>query len=141
MKILRIISAAVLVLGIILFVGLSKLKFHGFKNKNTETETAKTKPETVNTRTGTTEVLELIAETDLNDAHPSWVTPRIDYKFKIRTEGHAINIQFTGSSSVPYPTEGNFQMPSGAQQGSAVITRGPNEKGTVHVQLYKKRYI
>lgn len=83
------------------------------------------------------EALVLVDEHDLDDNNPSWTTPYIGYKFKIRTEGHAINIQFTGMKDpVPYPPEGNFSMPSGAQPGPATITRGPGEK-RVHVQLYK----
>lgn len=87
---------------------------------------------------GSTEALILMAEYDLDENHPSWTTPYIDYKFKIRTEGHAINIQFNGMKNLePYPPEGNFSMPSSARPGSAIITLGDGEK-KVHVQLYKK---
>ena len=87
---------------------------------------------------GHTEALVLMAEYDLDENNPSWTTQYIDYKFKIRTEGHAINIQFDGMKSPePYPPEGNFSIPSNARHGPATITLGDGEK-KVHVQLYKK---
>lgn len=74
-----------------------------------------------------------------------WITPKIDYKFKFRSEGHAFNVQFSTENNgwtekVPIPKEGDviITIPSNGIQGSAKVTAGANETNGFRVQLYKK---
>ena len=84
------------------------------------------------------EALVLIAEADIYPGE-SWTTPYVDYKFKLRTDGHAYNALFSGMSEpVQYPAEGQFYMPSNAQAGPIVITAGAGETKKIHIWLYKK---
>ena len=84
------------------------------------------------------EALVLIAEADIYPGE-SWTTPYVDYKFKLRTDGHAYNALFSGMSEpVQYSAEGQFYVPSNAQAGRIVITAGTGETKKFHIWLYKK---
>ena len=70
--------------------------------------------ETADSRTSFREVLDLV---DFSYVGPrmEWVTPFVDYKFKIRTEGHSINVQYTSinggwTKKVLLPAEGDVDL-------------------------------
>ncbi len=89
----------------------------------------------------TREVLYLV---DKDSVGPGvvWITPKIDYKFQLRTEGHAISLQFSGDNGtwlepVSYPTEGDFSMPSNARPGPVKVGAGKKETRKFCAELYR----
>ncbi len=88
-----------------------------------------------------TDALILIQEFYINPGD-TIVTGRIDYKFELRTEGHAVNLSFSGENGtwlkpVSYPKEGDFNMPSDAKPGSVKVTTGKGETQKFRVELFK----
>ena len=79
----------------------------------------------------------------------AWETPPVNYKYKIRTDGHAYGVQWTSTNGgwtkkVDFPAEGDFEAgkdftkPSDAKKGAPLrITFGKGEKKEYKVQLYK----
>ncbi|MFA6274490.1 MAG: hypothetical protein WC662_04995 [Candidatus Paceibacterota bacterium] len=79
----------------------------------------------------------------------AWETPPVNYKYKIRTDGHAYGVQWTSTNGgwtkkIDFPAEGDFEAgkdftkPSDAKKGAPLrITFGKGEKKEYKVQLYK----
>ena len=69
------------------------------------------------------------------------VTPcsaNIAWRFKIRTEGHPLQIQFKGVvNPVTFPGEGDFQAPEKMQSGETFFVSSEKEHPNVRVQVYR----
>ncbi len=94
------------------------------------------------------EVLELMDYGYVGNNKTEWITPKVNYKFKLRSEGHAYFVQFSTENGgwtkkILIPAEGDMDItiPSEATQGVLRITPGPNETREFRVQLYRKRNI
>jgi len=90
----------------------------------------------------TTEALVLVAQSYISFSSEPWITEKIDYRFKFRSDGHAFNLQFTGDNGwlkpVAYPKEGDFYMPPNARPGPVKVTAGKEETQEFRIQLYKR---
>jgi len=91
------------------------------------------------------EVLELIGYGYVGGTRTEWITPTVNYRFKLRSEGHAYFVQFSTENGgwtkkILIPAEGDDDkpLPDGVVQGPVRITPGPNETREFRVQLYKK---
>lgn len=126
------IGAIVIIIGVIFY----------FINKNDEKNNNLKKTQTESSSDQQKEILEQMSENYVSSESP-WITPVIDYKYKIRTDGHAYNLEFTSKNGgwtekVLVPAEGNFNnMPDDAISGPVKITAGPGETRFL-VQLYKR---
>ena len=91
------------------------------------------------------EVLELIDYGYIGGNKAEWVTPPVNYKFKLRTEGHSFFVQFSTENRgwtkkilISGEEDINIPTPPDAIQGPLKVTKGPNETREFRVQLYKK---
>lgn len=115
------------VLGVLLLV----LLFKGGCSHKAKTPPAPSKV-SVTTAPETVEALVLMHEEDTP------CSAYIDYKFRIRTEGHPLNIKFQGvKDPVIYPGEGKFDVPPESKAGELFFTSPDPLHPNVRVQIYK----
>lgn len=62
----------------------------------------------------------------------------IQWKFKIRTDGHAIKVKFPGMSWYNMPAEGDVKFPFTMNAGEAFFASLDEKNPNVRVQVYKK---
>jgi len=131
-------KTAIIIFGVVLLFILLPLIFGGSTSNNVTST-----PTTTRSRTSyTTEALVLIDYSYI-DSTTRWITPYIDYKFKIRTERHAYFIQFSSTNGgwtkkTLINKDTDLKVPSNGTQGPLKITGGPKETKRFRVQLYKR---
>jgi len=133
-------KTAIIIFGAVLLFILIPLIFGGGTSNDNVTST----PPITRSRASynTTEALVLIDYSYI-DSVTSWITPYVDYKFKVRSERHFYFIQFSSvnggwTKKTLIKRDTNLQVPSNGTQGPLRITAGPKETKRFRVQLYKR---